>query len=386
MKLQGVRVLDLSLFLPGPHLTMTMADHGAEVIKVEPYPDGEPARQAMYSKSGHSVWFRNTNRGKKSIRLNLKDQRGREILLKLCETADVLVESFRPGVMHRLGVGFQTVAARAPQIVYCSISAFGQTGSYSTKPAHDVAVQAMAGILSVNLGSDQFPALPGVAAADAIGSLVAFSGIVMALLRQRSTGKGDYLDIAMYDALLSWTPHVLGPVFAEHRAPVPEHERSWGGAAFYNVYQTKDGKFIALGGVELHFAKNFLNKAGRPDLIPLCQQPTGPAQEPVKVFLRNFFGSRTLNECKAWLADVDVAWAPVRTLYDAVFDPATTERGMLVRDKDGVEHLGVPIKFNNEPAEPDFQCPRLGEHTSEILKTIGYSDAEVVTLTREHVV
>ena len=385
MKLSGVRVVDLSLFLPGPHLTGIMADHGAEVIKVEPYPLGEPARQAPYQQAGHSVWFRNIARGKKSLRLNLKDPRGKEILLKLCEKADVFVESFRPGVMDRLGIGYRTIEARAPQIIYCSISAFGQTGKYSTKPAHDPAIQALAGVISVNLGRDGFPAMPGIAAADMTGSLTALAGVLMALVSQRATGKGDYLDVAMMDSLMACVPHMLGPVFLEHRAPVPTHERSWGGGAFNNPYETKDGRFLMMGGMELHFAKNVLTKAGRPDLVPLCEQPTGPAQEPVKAFLREFFKTKTLTEWEAWFEGVDAGWAPIRDLHQAFFDPATSERGMLLRDDDNIPHVGVPIKFAREPAVPNFHVPALGEHARQILSELGYAPAEIEVLSKENV-
>jgi len=385
MKLTGVRVIDLSLFLPGPHLTGIMADHGAEVIKVEPYPLGEPARQAPYRQAGHSVWFRNIARGKKSIRLNLKDPRGKEILLKLCEKADVFVESFRPGVMDRLGIGYRSIEARAPQIVYCSISAFGQSGKYSAKPAHDPAIQAMAGVMSVSLGRDGFPAMPGIAAADMTGSLTALAGVLMALVSQRATGKGDYLDVAMMDSLMACMPHMLGPVFLENRAPVPQHERSWGGGAFNHPYETKDGRCLMLGGMEAHFARNVLAKAGRPDLAPLCEQPAGPVQDPVKAFLREFFKTGTLAEWEAWFADVDAGWAPIRDLQQAFFDPATAERGMLLRDEDGIPHVGVPIKFAHEPGRPNFHVPALGEHAREILAGLGYAPAEIEVLLQENV-
>lgn len=386
MKLRGVKVVDLSLFLPGPHLTMMMADHGAEVIKVEPYDGGEPVRNLGLRKAGHSVWFRNTHRGKQSLRLNLKHPEGKEILLRLAATCDVLVEGFRPGVMDRLGVGFAQVSARAPQIVYCSISAFGQTGRHRDKPAHDMAVEALAGVLAFNLGADGRPANPGIPAGDMGASLMALSGILMALLEQRRTGKGDYLDISLYDALIGWTPNVQGPVFAEHRPHVVKEERNWGGAAFYNVYETQDGRFIALAGVEHKFAENFLNKAGRPDLIPLCHQPPGKVQEPVKAYLRELFATRTLDEWSAWFEGVDVCWAPVRSLHEAMFDPFTAERGMLVVDEQGVEHIGVPIKFAREPAVPDFRVPELGEHSAAIVKSLGYADADVERLRDERVI
>lgn len=362
-----------------------MADHGAEVIKVEPYPLGEPARYAPYQQEGHSVWFRNIARGKKSIRLNLKDPRGKEILFKLCEKADVFVESFRPGVMERLGIGYRSIDARAPQIIYCSISAFGQTGKYSSKPAHDPAIQAMAGVISVSLGRDGFPAMPGIAAADMTGSLTALAGVLMALVSQRATGKGDYLDVAMMDSLMACVPHMLGPVFLENRPPVPAHERSWGGGAFNNPYETKDGCCLMLGGMEAHFARNVLTKADRPDLAPLCEQPAGPAQEPVKRFLRELFKTRTLAEWSAWFADVDAGWAPIRDLHQAFFDPATAERGMLLRDEDGIPHVGVPIKYAHEPAQPNFRVPALGEHTQELLSDLGYAQADIDVLLKENV-
>ena len=386
MKLEGVKVIDLSMFLPGPHLSMMMADHGAQVIRIEAPGGGEPARHAPYRKNGHSVWFRNTHRGKKSLRLNLKEARGREILLRLAESSDVLVEGFRPGVMQRLGLGYEAVSARAPRIIYCSISAFGQTGRYWDKPAHDPAIQAMAGLASVNLGRDGKPTLAGVSAADMAGSLMALAGILMALVRQRETGQGDFLDVAMNDALMAWTPHQLGSVFAAQRDPVPGDERSWGGAAFNNIYDTKDGRAIEFGGVEHKFGENVLRKAGREDLVACLHQPYGAPQAPVREFLREFVGRMTLAEALAWLEDVECAYAPVRTLSEAFFDPATAERGMLLRDAEGNAHVGVPIKFMHEPARPEFRLPEYGEHGREILASLGYANAEIETLARDGVI
>lgn len=206
MKLEGVKVLDLSLFLPGPMLTLMMADHGAEVIKVEPMGEGEPTRHVGYRKNGESVWFRNTHRGKASIQLNLKEAADHAVFMRLAAEADVVVEAFRPGVVKRLGVDYDAVRAVNPGVVYCSISAFGQDGPYRDRPAHDVAVQAFAGVVSLNEGQDGLPAMPAMPVADALGSLTALSGVLMALLRKRVTGVGDYLDVAMFDSVLAWTP------------------------------------------------------------------------------------------------------------------------------------------------------------------------------------
>jgi crotonobetainyl-CoA:carnitine CoA-transferase CaiB-like acyl-CoA transferase len=385
MKLAGVKVVELSQFLPGPHLTMMMADHGAEVVKVEPF-SGEPARELGLFEGGQSVWFRNSHRGKKSLRLNLKAPEGREILHRLCADADVLVESFRPGVVDRLGVGYEAVSARAPQIIYASLSAFGQSGRYRDRAAHDMAMEAMAGVLDLNRGRDDRPTSPAIPAADMAGSLMALSGILMALVRQRQTGQGDYLDISMHDCLLAWTPNVIGPVFAEDRDHVVRHARNWGGAAFYMIYDTADGKQVVLAGVEHKFCENFLGKAGRPDLIPLIHEAPGPVQDPVKAFLAEWFGARTQEDALAWLSEIDVCYAPVRTLKESIHDPNTTERGMLLKDLHGNHHLGVPIKFAKEPARPVLAAPELGQHAEEVLGGIGYDAARIADLRAQGVI
>jgi len=385
MKLDGVTVIDLSMFLPGPHFTLMMADHGADVIRVEP-PGGEPSRDLGLRLGEHSVWFRNTHRGKRSLKLNLKDPRGKALLLKLLKKADVLVEGFRPGVMQRLGLDYATVRMHAPQIIYCSISAFGQTGRYRDKPAHDMAVQALAGTLGFNRGQDGAPTNPGLPAADITSSMFALSGVLMALLKQRQTGQGDFVDISMHDSVLAWTPNYTGPAFAEHRAHEVKHERNWGGGAFYNIYRTRDDEWMVLGGMEHHFCANFLHKAGRPDLIALCDLPPGPGQQPVKDFLREFFAARTQAEALAWLADIDVCYAPLRTLVEAYDDPHAAERGMLLRDDQGLPHIGTAIKFTEEPAQIGFAVPRLGEHSRAIARELGYSEADIDALAGDGVI
>jgi crotonobetainyl-CoA:carnitine CoA-transferase CaiB-like acyl-CoA transferase len=380
MKLEGLRVIDLSLFLPGPHLTLMMADHGAEVIKVENPRAPEPTREIGYRKAGQSVWFRNTHRGKKSLALDLKTPEGLEILLRLAESADVLVESFRPGVAERLGIGYEAVRARAPRIVYCSISAFGQTGPRRDQPAHDLAVEALAGVVSLNLGNDNQPVNPHMPVADLTGSLMALSGILMALIRRQTTGEGDYIDIAMQDAVMAWLVNVTGPVFAENRAPVPKHERSWGGAAFFRIYPTRDGRHVTLGGSEVKFARNLLTALGRPDLIRLCEQPPGPGQDPVKAFLTETFLQKTMAEWVDWFRDKDVCFAPVLDLKESFADPQVAAREMLLYDREGVEHIGVPIKYAREPAHPRLELPAPGQHSGELLATLGYSPAQIAAL------
>jgi len=367
MKLEGIRVVDLSLFLPGPHLSMMMADHGAEVIKVEPPGEGDPGRHIGLAQAGHSTFFRNANRGKKSVVVNLKDAGERAALLALCDEADVFIEAFRPGVVGRLGVDYQTLAARNPRIVYASISAFGQSGPNRDIPAHDLAVEALSGVVSVNLGNDDEPAMPGIPAADMAASLMAFGGIMMALYRRERTGRGDYLDISMQDSLMAWLPNVLGPVFAEKRPPVPREERTWGGAAFYRIYRTREGRHIVLGAQEIKFVRNLLGELGRMDLVELAERGPGLHQLPLIEFLQSQFATRTQAEWIDWFRGKDIGFAPVRNLREAFDDPHVRARGMLVVDPQGIEHIGLPIRFRDEHGRIDFSVPSLGADTATVL-------------------
>ena len=360
MKLEGVKVLDLSLFLPGPMLTLMMADHGADVIKIEPPGEGEPTRHIGYAKNGASVWFRNTHRGKRAVQLDMKSAEGLAFFMRLAAEADVIVEAFRPGVADRLGVGYQAVRAINPGVVYCAVSAFGQDGPYRDRPAHDVSVQALAGVVSLNEGQDGKPAMPHMPVADALSSLTALSGVLMALLRRQTTGEGDYLDVSMYDSTLAWTPNVTGKVFATGEANSPKDERSWGGAAMYNLYECADGQWITLGGSELKFARNLLTALERPDLIAVAAEAPGPKQAPLRDFLAATFKQKPRAEWEIWFAGLDVCFAPVRTLKEAFDDPATEARGMMARDAEGSEIVGTPIRFLREPAQIDPSLPAAG--------------------------
>ena len=383
MKLEGIRVVDLSQFLPGPHFTMMMADHGADVIRVEP-PGGEPTREIGARQGNASVWFRNTHRGKKSVVLDLKRAEGVAAFLRLAASADVVVESFRPGVVDRLGIGYRQVSALNPGIVYASIAAYGQTGPMAQRPAHDLSIQAESGLVSLNRGSDGRPALPNIPAADMAASLMAMNGVLMALLRRATTGQGDYLDISMQDSLMSWLVNVVGPVFAEDRDLVLANERGFGGNAFYNIYECADAQFLTLGGSEIKFAINLLTALDRTDLIALCRLPPGPGQLPVRDFLRQTFALQPLAHWEAFLAPLDVCWAPVRSLREALQADQVRARGMRLEVEQAgfgggtVTELGIPIQFRCEPGRVDPEIPRLGQHTHEVLGALGMSSDEVV--------
>ena len=365
MKLEGVKVLDLSLFLPGPMLTLMMADHGADVIKIEPAGEGEPTRHLGHEKNGAAVWFRNTHRGKRSIQLDLKSAEGQTAFWDLAREADVLIEAFRPGVVDRLGVGYEAVAKVNPKIVYCSISAFGQTGRYRLRPAHDLAVQALGGTVALTEGFDGKPAPPGLVATDALSSLTALGGVLMALLKARETGQGDYIDVSMYDSLMAWTPNVTSKIFATGEAHIPKHERIAGGQAMNSLYETADGQWLALGGSEVKFARNLLEGLGRVDLLPYAELPPGPGQYPLRDFFLETFKTKTRAEWEAWFEGRDVCWAPVRTMKEGFDDPVMAEREMLMFDAEGSEIVGTPIKFTREPAKIDPVIPALNQHAGQ---------------------
>ena len=362
MKLDGIRVLDMSLFLPGPHLTTMLADHGAEIIKLEPPGEGEPTRHIGYRAGGQSVWFRNTHRAKKSIVLDLKNPDDNARLLKLASEVDIVVEAFRPGVVQRLGVDYESIRQSNPRVIYASISAFGQFGPERDRPAHDLGIQALSGTLTLNLGKDGQPAQPHMPVADITGSMMALAGILMALYRREKTGQGDYLDISMQDSTISWLPNVTGPVFAENRSPVVPEERSWGGHSFYFIYPTADSRHVVLSGVEPKFIRNLLTALGREDMIEIATQPPGPAHAPVKAFLTRQFLSKTRDEWVAWMKGRDICFAPVLELHEAIHQQQLTDREMIFKDAEGNFHIGNPIRFKNEPGKIDTSLPAMGQH------------------------
>ena len=348
-KLAGLKVVDLTQYLPGPMMTMMLADQGATVIKVET-PSGDPARDQAPFENGQSVWFRNVNRGKTSLALDLKTDDGRDRLWQLLQDADVFVEGFRPGVIDRLGFGYDAVAARYPRIVYCSLTAFGQEGKRAHHPAHDLVVQALCGFLSVNDGGYGKPLVPGVPSADMAAGLTALSAVLIGLLGRAASGRGDFCDIAMFDSLLPWCVHIAGEAIAGGEAPRSSAQRSLGGAAFYQVYETADHRHVVLGGREPKFVATLLSALGRPDLIEHGQAPAGQQGELID-FLKRTFATRSRDQWVEWFGAKDVAFAPVLDFREALSSVELEERGLLV-EFDGAHQIAPAIRFQGESWTP----------------------------------
>jgi crotonobetainyl-CoA:carnitine CoA-transferase CaiB-like acyl-CoA transferase len=264
-------------------------------------------------------------------------------------------------VVKRLGVDYDTVRARNPGVVYCAISAFGQDGPYRDRPAHNLATMAIGGALGVTLGQDGKPALSGLATADIVTALHALSAVLMALLRRKDTGIGDYIDVSMHHATLAAMPNVMGHAMARLPDPELKHERTTGGAAFYNVYETADGRHLVLGAQEMKFVENLLGRLGRLDLAPLCARGPGAHQEPVIAFLRSVFAEKPLAHWHDFFAGLDVSYAPVNTLREALDDENVRALGLVKTDETERDHIMPVARFKDEPAEPVLQEPAMGE-------------------------
>jgi len=322
--------------------------------------------------------FRNTQRGKESIALDLKTPEGKKALLALARKVDVVVEAFRPGVAERLGIDYASLSALNPGLVYCSISAFGQTGPWRDRPAHDTATVAAAGILDATRApeGESGPAIIGVPIADMLSSYLALSGILMALHRRNATGEGDFVDISMFESVLAASPNILGPVFGGNQAPERLRERTHGGNAMLNIYETADGQFIALGGGEHKFVEALFGGLGREEFIAPVTGPAGEGHWPAIDFLRGAFRERTRSEWEAWFAGRDICWSPVVNLREAWDADHVWERGMRFKDAEGNDHIGSAVRFSREPAQINTNLPAIGAETAKIIAELGLTDAE----------
>jgi crotonobetainyl-CoA:carnitine CoA-transferase CaiB-like acyl-CoA transferase len=385
----GVRFLDLSRLLPGPYCSLLFADLGAEVIKVEEPGLGDYARQTPphWGDSGIGSYFLLLNRNKKSLSLNLKTEGGKAVFRRLVETADVLLESFRPGVMDRLGLGWEALSKLNPRLVYCAITGYGQDGPYRDLVGHDINYMGYAGALSVTGPRGGDPLMPGVQVADlGGGSLLAAFGIAAALHHRQVSGRGQLVDAAMTDGVVSWLAPYLGPFFAAGRLPDRGEERLNGGWACYQVFEAADGRHVTLGALEPKFWANFCRLVGRDDLVAV-QYAEGEARDRAEAEVRAIFRTRPRDEWVKLLQTDDVCAGPVLEMDEVVRDPQLAARGLFK----SVRHplLGVipqvafPVKLSATPGRVDTPPPALGADTEAILAELGYDGDAVAALRRE---
>jgi alpha-methylacyl-CoA racemase len=384
--LADVKVLDLSRLLPGGFCSLLLADFGAEVLKVEDTGMGDyirwsPPYYEGADDSAKSALYLSLNRGKRSIRLNLKEERGREVLLKLAKDYDVLLESFRPGVLDRLGVGYEQLRGENPGLVYCAISGYGQDGPYRDRSGHDMNYLGLIGLLGLTGEKDGPPIQPGGQIADiGGGALMAAFGIMAALHERRSSGEGQLVDVSMADGSLSWLALAAARYLCDGAVPRRGETELAGGLICYRPYECEDG-WVTFGALEPKFWQAWCRGVGREDLIE--KQFERPGSEAHSEVERVFLG-RTRAEWQQFATHTDCCLEPVLDLDEALDSDLVKAREMVVEvDQPGagpVRQLGVPVKLSRTPGAADSPGPALGEHTDEVLQGLGYSSEEIDAL------
>ncbi len=373
LPLEGIRILDLARLGPGPHSSQILADFGAEIIKLEPP-----------SKGGNELTMpRVIRRNTRSIILNLKSDKGREVFRKLVAAVDVVMEGFRPGVAKRLGVDYETLREIKPDIICVSLSGFGQDGPYRHVVGHDINYQAMAGILHLTGDRDGPPRIPGNAIADDAGGIAAALSIAVALLAKERTGVGQCIDMAMVDTLLTMMLLNVDEYAETGKSPRRGETMLTGVFPFYNVYECKDGKYLAVGAIEPWFYENLCRLLGREDFIE-NQRPEGrDCEERIQAF-REIFREKTRDEWTKELMHEDTCVTPVYSLDEVAADPHFRARGSIVDAEEpgtgSKTQVGMLFKLSETPGSIRHPAPDVGQDTNAVLRELGYDEAEIEAL------
>ncbi len=358
---------------------MMLGDLGAEVIKVEDTKTGDPTRHAPLRIGEESARFLQVNRNKKSISIDLKAPEGRDIFLKLCLTADVVLEQFRPGVVARLGLDYSAVSALNPRIIYCSLTGYGQDGPHKERGGHDLNYIALAGVLGLTADDRGKPVIPGVQIADLAGGMAAAIAILASLIARQGTGRGQFIDVSMFDVVLSMLPVPAASEFAGSPIGVGGRYILTGEYPFYNVYETKDGKYMTIGALEPKFWSNFCNAVGREEMTAR-QFDSGPGRERLFDEVRAIFKSRTQEEWVEFMREVDACCEPVLSMAEAFRHEQTHAREMIrPMEQPGcgsIDQLGFAYKMSGAPPAITAPVPSLGENTDQILTELGFSQSE----------
>jgi alpha-methylacyl-CoA racemase len=385
LPLTGLKVLDLSRLLPGPYATLVLADLGATVDKVEEPEGGDYIRQMPPLREDESALFYGLNRNKRSMTLNLKAPEGREALKRLVRGYDVLVESFRPGVMDKLGVGEAALRAENPRLIYCAISGYGQTGPDRLKAGHDINYVARAGVLGYGGAAGGAPAFPGVQMGDiGGGSLFALVGILAALHERERTGRGRLVDISMTEGSMAFLHmHLAARLVMGEQGQALQRGREAlnGGYACYGLYRTKDDRWLSVGSLEPKFFLGLCQRLGRGDLFEAGYDTSGGAER-VKAELARIFAEHPLSHWQTVFAGTDLCIEPVLEGDEVLADAQHRARGLFVEAEDAqrgrkVTHLLTPLRMGETPLRPP---PALGQHTREILQEAGFTAEELSQL------
>jgi len=391
--LDGVRVIDLTRFMAGPFGTAMLGDYGAEILKIEPPGEGDGSRAwGPPFAGGESVYFLSVNRNKRSLTLDLRHPEGAALFLRLVDAADVVVENFTPGTLSRLGLGGDVLRRRNPRLIYCAISGFGLTGPYRDRPAFDLILQGMGGVMATTGEEGGAPVRVGIPIADIAGGMYAAYAIALALLARGRTGVGQTLDVSLLDAQIAWLSYYVGIYLASGQVP-PRRGSAHATVVPYQAFACADGRYITLGTGNDRLFSRFCAEAGigladdprfrtnadrirhRGELIPL---------------LETVFRARPAAAWLELLTAVGIPAGPIATLDEIVKDPQVQAREMLVEvDHPSAGRItipGIPVKYSGTPGSIRRPPPRLGEHTHEVLTELGLSAEEITRLERAHVI
>jgi crotonobetainyl-CoA:carnitine CoA-transferase CaiB-like acyl-CoA transferase len=383
MKSLELKVLDFTTLLPGPFATMLLADMGADVVRVEAPGRWDMVRSRPPFDDGVAAGHAFLNRNKRSLALDLKKTGSSDVVKRLIQTYDIVIEQFRPGVMDKLGVGYAALAEVNPRLIYCSLTGYGQTGPLRDRAGHDNNYLSLAGVMSHCGRKDAGPVPQGVQVADVGGgSMCSVVGILAAVAHRQQTGRGQYVDVSMYDASILWNAYAAASYLVG--GTVPEYENMpLNGGTHYDYYRTRDGRYISVGSLEPKFWEGFCRAIGRPDFIERVDLP-GPKMDVLKGEIRAVMASKTYREWVEIFAREDCCVEPVLRLDEALKHPQCEARQMVVDvpkpNGKMQKQVGFPIKFSEiEPTYERIGCA-LGEHTEQVLSESGFSTAEVASL------
>ncbi|GAB5494472.1 MAG: CoA transferase [Phototrophicaceae bacterium] len=388
--LANLKILDFSTLLPGPYATMMLADLGADIIRVEAPNRVDLVRMMPPFDGGVSGQHAVLNRSKRNLSLDLKHPESVEIIKELVKDYDIVIEQFRPTVMDRLGVGYETLREVNPNLIFCSLTGYGQSGEYKDRAGHDINYLALSGLLSyTGRKGETPPPLPMQVADIGAGSLHLVIGLLSAVIRRMTTGEGARVDISMLDGSLAWNAVGASQVLLGASSPAPE-ETLLNGASFYDLYQTKDERLLSVGSLEPKFWQGFCQAIEKPNLIEVGLTPDLAKHQEIKPIIRQTIASKTLKEWEAIFAEWDVCVEPVLTTEGALQHPQINSRGMLVQvpKPDGTEQQQVasPIHISDHSPKYRWIGTDKGAHTQEILTSLGYSDEQIQDLAQREII
>ena len=388
--LDSLRILDFTTLLPGPFATMMLADLGADVVRVESPTRPDLVRVKPPLVGDVSAWHATLNRSKRSLTLDLKQPGAADVVKRLVQRYDVVLEQFRPGVMERLGVGYDALSTANPRLIYCAITAYGQDGPYRRRAGHDINILALSGIASHSGRADGGPPPLGVQIADVgAGSFGAITGILAAVIHRQQTGEGQFVDASMFDGALAWNALAAADTLASGRDPEREGDLLNGGA-YYDYYRTSDGRYLAVGSLEPKFWRGFCEAIGRPDLVDRGWVQDRDEQRALKAEIRAVIGSRTLEAWMAIFDERDVCVEPVLSVSEALDHPQTQARAIVVDvprpGGPAQPQVGHPLKFSRSQPVYRHIGVQPGTHTVQVLAEAGYDEAEIAALRERGVV